>query len=134
MVESISPVVEKYLSPDGDCFVDKEEGCSWESPLDYALTHMLGFCGCGSPEAAGKLIRDILIVLEKQFDIPYEEYRKGIKDLLPNDGLEMVVFYFLDNQGIIEHGTCVPGWLTQKGKDLLEILKASPLDAPTDEL
>jgi hypothetical protein len=100
----------------------------------YNLLEKLGFCGCGSPNDALKLIHDLIQYLEQFRDykgpyhgIEWEEYCKEDKDSLKKvidenyDGICYTLFYFLDSKEITSHGGSVPGWL--EDHDFYEKLK-----------
>lgn len=82
------------------------------------VTSDLGFCGCGSPEEAFWLVRDLLRLC------PFYENRQAVQARLPDLGVEMLVLYTIDHAGLIEHGGSVGGsWITEKGQRLLDLLE-----------
>lgn len=74
----------------------------------------LGFCGCGLPEDAidycyqGLKRVESLALSKSDFPNPFA-----------SEGEEYFFFYWLDKKGFTEHGGSVPGWLTEKGKDMI---------------
>lgn len=114
-----------------------ERGLSWESPLDYYASK-LGACGCGSPEIHVRYVRDALRAVANAPDFTdrvYESYakwlgklnewRSDMAEVFRNDNrAEQFMWYWLDRNGYTEHGSCVPGWLTDSGKATLEDLTA----------
>lgn len=89
---------------------------------DRSLEHKLGhfffddlhLCGCGIPESAARLVRDVLRLA------PFYENQGALQVLLPTDGIFYLVLGQLNNADLIEHGGCIGGsWLTEKGKELL---------------
>ena len=99
------------------CYIDRD-GISHKSKKDF-LGDYLGFCGCGNPDAAMKLLRDVLRLLKEQ-----KWYSEDIKALLPSEGLNYLVLYMLDDKGFTEHGTSVNcSWLTDRGEELLRDLE-----------
>lgn len=77
----------------------------------------LGFCGCGYPEAAMWLVRDVLRMC------PLFDHREEFKARFPDRGVQMLVLYMLDDADLIEHGGNVAGsWLTEKGERFLALL------------
>jgi hypothetical protein len=72
----------------------------------------LGMCGCGNPEEAYALIRDILALAPF-----YEESRWQLVERLTGGGAaNHIVLSTLDHAGLIEHGSSLSGaWLTEKG-------------------
>lgn len=104
----------------------KSIGGGWEGPhgmyYDDAeqaiLTGLFGFCGCGCPESVILLLRDALQLCKD------DEHWKGerLTTIFPQEGHAYLMWYLLDSNGFIEHGGCVPGWITVKGGDLLDAL------------
>jgi len=81
-------------------------------------------CGCGQPEEALERLLVILDAMASFSDegrvkrrIFYTEDNENNIDLL-------LILYFLDDMGYTEHGSSVYGaWLSDKGKELLKVLK-----------
>lgn len=74
---------------------------------------IFGFCGCGSPMAFIKYIRDVLT------NIQNENY----ENIFTSDGEKHATLYMLDKLDIIDHGSVISfGWLTEDGKCLLHDL------------
>lgn len=96
-----------------------EDGVSYESNTQYIQTKVLEFCGCGDPDLAMKYTRDALLLVSKRFKIEYSEWELEESKLFPISGSEYFMWYFLDNKGFTEHGGSVPGWITDKGEELL---------------
>lgn len=75
------------------------------------------WCGCGSPEEASARLRDVLALH------PLYEHRAEIDALIPDSGFQYLILYTLDHFDLTEHGGTVGGgWLTDKGKAVLEAL------------
>lgn len=99
-----------------------EEGTSHSSYTMYVQCEMLKMCGCGQPEDNVKYILAALeLVAEERND--WHEWNERCKDLFKTDEAEYFMWYWLETQGLTEHGSSVPGWLTEKGKNLLADLK-----------
>jgi hypothetical protein len=74
-------------------------------------------CGCGSTEDAWERLRQILALH------PLHKNRPAFKALIPDDGLQTLVLYFLAHLGLTEHGGSVGGgWLSEKGEAVLAAL------------
>jgi hypothetical protein len=134
--------------------VRHEHAWYYESAEDYLLTDVLDFCGCGYPVDAGEFVRDVLAHVHgpgneelTAAEIPAPrrdewiahliEYRRRESELFGgNDGLMMVVYYMLTNLELMEHGGCVPGWLTEHGRrvlcDLIELYGPSRFEDVED--
>jgi hypothetical protein len=117
-------------------FIDNEGG-SWDTPQNAIAIKLLGFCGCGDPEAALAYVRSalrLIVGLHRDDPTPWDEkyrrYREHAHTLFHGDrGTELFMWYFLDDKGLTEHGTSVPGWLTPLGNDVLEDLESFELVA-----
>lgn len=78
----------------------------------------LRFCGCGNPEDAYALVRDLLALA------PFYDHQAEVRERIGGGpGVEMLVLYALDGAGLIEHGTGIGGsWLTAKGRHYLALM------------
>jgi hypothetical protein len=120
--------IDRYKKPDGS--YEDPEGCHHEDAESFLQTYVLGFCGCGRPEDSLAYVRDVLqhidnlkqLVLDKKQT--YEEWTAAGKKLFATDGAEYFAFYVMDTKGLTAHGGSVPGWLTDKGRKMLEDLNA----------
>ena len=102
--------------PDGPyCAACDDERCHL-----YALfcgSNDLGFCGCGCPEEAYTLVRDILGLA------PFFDHYEAVRDLI-GERAYYFVLYAIDQAGLIEHGGGIGGsWLTEKGKHYLPLMR-----------
>lgn len=82
----------------------------------------LGFCWCGSPGDVLTLIRDSLKA--KTAD---DWWKHG--DTSPAGYL---LEYTMDRVGLTEHGGSVPGWLTDKGREILALLESVDIETVMD--
>ena len=117
--------IDKFKKEDG--YYD-EDNCFYEDAETFLQTKVLGFCGCGNPDASLKhaqiSLRQVsnlkkLVWEEKQ---TWEEWDAENKKLLGGKTGVYFMWYWLDDQGFTDHGGSVPGWLTEKGQELLEDL------------
>jgi len=109
----------------------------WEGELNW--------CGCGNPEAALALTRDVLrAVADHSAAVrsardhlwPPSDAARGRSDalqarldeLLPTQGTRWITLYALDAAGLLEHGGCLPGWPTDLGLAVLAGLEAHGCD------
>lgn len=116
--------IDKFKKEDG--YYDQNE-CYYEDAESFIATAILGFCGCGMPDKALEHVRralqivdDIKLVQEKK--ITYLQWEERKKEVFANEGAEYFMWYFLDNKKLTQHGGSVPGWLTDKGIELLHDL------------
>lgn len=90
---------------------------------------LLGFCSCGRPEENLLYIHKGLNLIIEVGPYGRDEYEKWYADHLDRvikhfGSLDSAYFfyYWADKEGFTEHGGSVPGWLTDKGRDLLKLL------------
>ena len=112
----------------------KEEGYEYEScfyptATDLLQTGFLGFCGCGSPEENLLYIFEGLKLINDHYGNSddcrdsfelYQKWNSLMKIYLEQS--KYFFYYWLDKEGLIEHGSALPGWLTPKGHDFLDLL------------
>lgn len=108
--------MKKYsLKKDGDMYLD-QDGVSWDTPLGWLWSGILGGCWCGSSE---ELANDAFIVLSLFATDKSFEKRQEIYDHPEYE----VIAHWMDKEGLIEHGTSVAGsWLTDKGEQIHQVL------------
>lgn len=105
-----------------------QEGCYYEDAESFIATGILGFCGCGMPDDAVEYVRKALQLIDDLTQLVYEEkltieqWKEREKLIFTDYGAEYFMWYFLDNKKLTEHGVSVPGWLTEKGTELLSDL------------
>lgn len=120
----------------------EDHNCSGVTEEVGELFHELGFCGCGCPDEAFELLRQVLAAFSEKidWDAPdakerYKDWAKRFRDLLPvddNPGLAYSYLYWMDSKNLIEHGSGIlSSWLTEDGRRVLAILNdAAALTAP----
>lgn len=96
---------EKFAMPD----------CPWSK----AWFHQRGFCGCGSPDTVGLLMRDAIAAIKAKTFTTYEPH--AFREITQEEARWMLV-YILDQMRLTEHGTglVTGGWLTDSGKEFSE--------------
>jgi hypothetical protein len=101
------------------------DGCWYDSPEEYLWVGIMGGCGCGSSDEIAELAHEIL----GHFGKPFDERKLKIYDKIEYE----IIAHWLDSKELIEHGSSVGGsWLTDKGKELLEVLKSAPTHKSKD--
>ena len=107
------------LSKDKDGWFRDKDGVSYDSALDWFMTE-LGFCGCGSIEKIQKLAVGVL----KHYGTPHDERVKNAR-WHPYNHIDCeILANVFHSKDLIEHGTGIgSGWLTDRGKDVLETLE-----------
>lgn len=90
------------------------------NPPEVVLEHAyplfyddLSLCGCGTPEAAYELVRDILTLIADD----ERGWPPLVKTLLGSPGAYHMVMSALDEAELTGHGSSIDGsWLTDKGR------------------
>jgi hypothetical protein len=89
-------------------------------------------CGCGSPEEAGALMRDVLGVISDFYkqESSTAPFHEPLRALLPGRTY-WAVLYAYDKLGLLEHGSRLPGWLSGTGDQVLSALREFGADPKT---
>jgi hypothetical protein len=102
---------------------------------DLIQDFVLNFCCCGNAEASlmyvlgGLELIDILkeelwnIKDQAKRDEWWKDYNVKQDLHFGSAGARYFFYYWLDHEGLTEHGGSVPGWLDARGENLLEILR-----------
>ena len=95
----------------------------------HAVIVRMNMCSCGEPERWLRVVRAGLEYLDRPvLDQAWEEhFENAINPRLQTDE-GWFVFYALDSWGLTEHGCCIPGWLTDEGRELLMLLREIDCD------
>lgn len=85
----------------------------------------LGFCGCGDPEAAIKIIYELIKIQHdrRNKSNDYKEYKSKVNKLITGniESVADILLYIINNAELLEHGTSVGcSWLTDKGKEFIK--------------
>ncbi len=114
---------------DGGGFEDSD-GLYHEDATDLIQCGLLGLCGCGGPEdnlsyilAGLALIDEQIPDLKGALDEWWEGHKARIADHFKSPEGEYFFYYWADKEGLTDHGGSVPGWLTDKGRALLSLLR-----------
>ena len=121
---------------EGDGLAVHVKGCHYDDPLDAFHTGVLGFCGCGDPEATTDDILDYLRLLKKRHDDntePGNRWPNGsaawsgntdaIHARFPDERYLHLIEYVADAVDLTEHGgSCAGGWLTDGGELWLSLV------------
>lgn len=94
--------------------------CSYDTLEDALLIGVFGCCGCAEAEPVFKIMLSILVYFNDK-----KTYKEITADILNGDlGAYYIATGILDRQGLIEHGVAIRYcWLTEKGKQILDLLK-----------
>ena len=116
---------------------EKIHGCS--KTLDSLINvDVLGFCGCADPETNVYLVRDGLSLIAQLrqswwgLDDTMEqrltkqqatrELEEKLTQLFGNEASKQFFYYWAHSKGYTDHGSSIPGWLTERGEALLKLL------------
>lgn len=91
--------------------------------LDEFFFGEFGACDCGDPDAVAELLFHVLRRISEG------PWRNGLDDLLTSDGVMFSYLGWLNHIGLLEHGSSLPGWLTDRGREVLAALVAFGTDA-----
>ena len=101
--------IDKYFDDDEKIYINDEGIWFDDDPLDFIQAGILDFCCCGNPE--------------KSLKYTYEKLKEIDQRGTSNSKESMFVYYHFDSVGLTEHGSSVPGWLTEKGKGVMRDLE-----------
>ena len=96
---------------------------------DVIMHMLLEFCVCGRPDDAFDYVYKALkLILKLQTHVwtkimSYEDWEKENRKLYGSIGAEYFMYYFLSKKELLEHGSSLPGWLSDSGRKLLRDMK-----------
>lgn len=101
---------------DGIVKIDAETFKEWLSKT--------GICACGMSTSAFKSLRSILTFISNRSTLDeIKDSTVALDTLIPDQGTQYLLLYFLDILDLTEHGGSVSGcWLTPLGEQVLEFL------------
>lgn len=106
-------------------YIDKD-GCSYDDKEELLQAGILEMCCCGNPELNLWYVMRGLEVVESRRDYTPEGYAKSralADEVFKSTESENFFYYWTAARDYTEHGGSIPGWLTEKGRDLLEMLR-----------
>ena len=83
-----------------------------------ALHEELGFCLCGNPERNLRYVLKGLMCLDSGVLLG-----KLSPEVFGSSGAAWFFAYWANSAGLEEHGAGIPGWLSPKGKGMVERIK-----------
>lgn len=116
--------IDKYKQEDGTYLYNE---CTHERAQDLILRGMLGFCGCGMPVDCISFIKGGLELLDKysKEETDFKQWKEEVLKYFGTEGGEWFFWYWCDKEELSNHGGIVPGWLEEKGIELLSDLRES---------
>jgi hypothetical protein len=103
--------------------------CYYQDATDLLQTGFFEFCSCGAPEDNLEYVlrglESIAALQDKVWTkaMTYEQWAAECDKHLGDDKAQYFFFYWADFQELTEHGGAVPGWLTDKGRDVMTMLR-----------
>ena len=114
----------KYWDEEKRAFI--WDGCHWDDMQGVVMNGMMGMCGCQDDEAFEKLITtlkscDRSDFLESGDKSGWKTMEDICSEVGESDVIAHILLQYLDNMGLIEHGTSIRGaWTTSKGNECLK--------------
>lgn len=118
--------IDQYRQDDG-YYADEDDVHHGDTPEDCIRSMILNWCGCGCPKDALNYVKKVL----KGISMIYKDENYGFRGFekeFPDSGARYTILYVLDERGLTDHGTSVPGFLTEKGKEILKDLEQLSLE------
>jgi hypothetical protein len=121
-----------------DGMYEDSKGCCYNDVVEYLHESQdwCGFCGCGRPEESLRCLYRCLSLIndfhDGKYDGQYEAWNTEW-DKIGSSEVVYVLWYLLDKLALTEHGGHVPGWLTDKGAEMLQGLQESDIDTLCEE-
>ena len=132
--EAIWPNISDYVNESGAFVYD---GCEYDTAQALVERCILGFCGCGIPDETREYVEEGLSIIEsisvfarehadpfsEDFDAFHKAKRQRIVARFTNMESWYFFLYWCDAEKLVEHGSSLPGWLTEKSSNLLSLLR-----------
>jgi Na+-translocating ferredoxin:NAD+ oxidoreductase RnfC subunit len=127
--------IEKHTDKDGYGY--NFEDCNYESLTDIIQCGMLNLCGCGMPFDNIQYIRkglEHLLWRSQNYNLKndeqasWEQIKEKEKEVFGNEQSAYFFYYWASKEDYTEHGGSVPGWVSEKGKFLVELIKAAEVE------
>ena len=120
--------------------------CNWTSAREMLVVSdaIIGLCGCGIDGDFDYIMRGLELLDERcpnndVGEAAYAERRKwydGLRERrvahFGSDISAQFFFKWADREGLAEHGSSVPGWLTDAGRRLLSLMREAAKREPAD--
>lgn len=130
----IKPNIADYVNESGAFAYD---GCEYDTAQSLVECCILGFCGCGMPDETRAYVEEGLSIIEDlrtshggmidPFSAERIAFLKAKQERVAarfhSDESWYFFLYWCSAEDLVEHGSSLPGWLTEKGKNLLSLLR-----------
>lgn len=106
---------------DAEFYERSEHGFVVDQRTPQAVRDLIPICGCGSPGIAAAVMHEALGTGGD--DKPFRRCDALIAFVAahPRAAAELI-HHMLNEAGLLEHGGTVPGWLTEEGERVVEVL------------
>lgn len=122
-------MLERYRKDDAY----EKDGVDYGDLEELVGTGFLKLCGCGNSGIAMQYVLDGLELIDETSPDPssnqeawsvwWKAHEARVMAHFKSDGARYFFWYWADNEGLTEHGGSVPGWLSDKGRELLTALR-----------
>jgi len=99
------------------------KGENHSSPVDIVQNGILGFCPCGDPETNLEFVMEGLKLIGTYQDIEYEKRKELEAGFFGSEAIAYFFYYWADTVELTEHGGSVPGWLSDKGREVIAMIE-----------
>lgn len=110
------------LKKEDESYID-EDGVYYDSAISVIFSKYLEFCTCGNQRAVAKYILDGLKLLRNARLLNYDMFNIKQNSYFGSSSGADFFWLWAESRGFTEHGSCIPGWLTDEGVDLIECLE-----------
>lgn len=107
-----------------------EDGASYDNAEDLIQNGILGFCCCGNPKMNLEYIKGALEILAEWFPsdkskptISGADHMAKLEAYFQSDAASGFFWYWADKEKLVEHGGSLPGWPSERGYALLNLLR-----------
>ncbi len=129
-----------YVCHDEDDGYESPDGCWWANAKDMLVSSddFCGLCGCGSDTDFAYVLGGLRLIEEK-CPSSYAEFGPWFKGKqerevahFGNKAATQFFYKWADQRKFAEHGSSVPGWLTDTGKHLLRLMEEAAKIEPEE--
>ena len=98
----------------------EEEDKDYDFSNRKAIFKSFNFCGCGKSDEALAFIKKGLEHIRGRSEVEDSAIiEKNERAVFGSEGAAAFFYYWADRERLIDHGSSVPGWLDEKGENLL---------------
>lgn len=104
-------------------YIDEDNVHFGNETISFLQSKFLGFCNCGIPDHSVEYVVKGLEEVNKisKAGDKWKEAVEKAEEVLGGEERMYFMWYFLDSKGLTNHGSSVPGWITDRGEQFLEL-------------